>query len=396
MRAMSRTTPTVRHEIDTQSGLESLLRSAATCDRYAIDTEFHRERTYYPDLALIQMCFTDASGTTHLALIDPKPIDLAPFAALFATDTTALVHAPAQDFEIFEYAVGALPTVFFDTQIAAGFAGFSNPSLARLVQHLVGVSLSKGDRMTDWNRRPLTPAQQRYALADVEHLALITDTIFKQILARGRLGWAEACFAELIAARRPPVAPTEAWRSISEIRSLHGEHKGAAIDLAAWRENLARKRNIPVRKVMSDIVLVCVAGRLPSADADLDDVRGFQRHRGVDVQGILAAVATGRTRQLPPTPPRLPSADPRAVALATAWVADHSHRLEIDRTLLATREDIELRLAGLPSRLDVPWRAELIGNTLDKIASGDTALALDPDGGYRLIEIAPSRPASQV
>lgn len=372
-------------EIDTQSVFESYLASAAKADRYAIDTEFHRERTYYPDLALLQMRFV-LDSKPHAALIDPKAVDVSALQPLFTSDSVALVHAPLQDFEVFEHDVGILPSRFFDTQIAAGFLGFSTPSLASLVQHFMNVHLSKGDRLSDWTRRPLSPSQKRYAYSDVEHLETLVDSISAELDRLGRLPWASSAFEELVTSRRPPLDPDDAWRSITEGRNLQEEQKGVLMELAAWRERRARELNIPPRRVYSDIVLVCLAQRMPQTPEEFDEVRGFTRTRNTNLAPLQEAIRKGRNRRVPPPLPRQKQADPRAVALVSAFVGDLAHRQKIDKVLLATREDLELLLAGIPSRLDSSWRAEILQDIPARIASGSLGLAIDPDGGFRLVQ----------
>lgn len=386
MKVMSHPSPGVE-EIVSQEAFESFIAAASLAPRYAIDTEFHRERTYYPDLALIQMQFRLPSGALRAALIDPKAVDVSPLAGLFTSDSVALLHAPLQDFDVFEHEIGCLPSRFFDTQVAAGFLGLSTPSLSSLVQQYLGISLSKGDRLSDWTRRPLSSAQKRYAYADVEHLESLSDILSAELSSLGRLEWAQAAFSELVSNRRPPLDPDDAWRSITEGRSLQGEQRGALIELAAWRERRARELNVPPRRVYGDIVLVCIAQRLPVKDSDFDEVRGFTRGRNTNVSPLLDAVARGRFRTVPPPPPRLQSADPRAVALVSAYVGDLAQRSRLDKTLLATREDVEALLAGHPSRLTSSWRAEILADVPARLASGSLGLAIDPTGGFRLVEL---------
>ena len=135
-------------------------------------------------------------------------VDLAPLADLLQSDALALLHAADQDLEVFRRSCGATPTRMFDTQIVANFAGFSTPSLATLAERLVGVKLPKGDRMTDWTRRPLTEGQRTYAASDVEHLAPIRERLIADLEKSGRLAWAEAeCEASLARAATPRASP---------------------------------------------------------------------------------------------------------------------------------------------------------------------------------------------
>ncbi len=152
--------------VDQQDDFEAVIDALLLEERYAIDTEFHRERTYFPTLALVQLGW----GDDELVLVDPKAVDITALARLFDSDVEAVFHAAQQDLDVLTHAVGVVPKEFFDTQIAGGFVGYGTPSLVSLLSGEVGVSPPKGDRLTDWLRRPLTDAQRDYAAADVAYL----------------------------------------------------------------------------------------------------------------------------------------------------------------------------------------------------------------------------------
>ncbi|NCW48696.1 MAG: ribonuclease D [Actinobacteria bacterium] len=165
-RRVGRLVTTIAHEwVDDQSAFERILTEVSGVDRYAIDTEFHRERTYFPALALVQIAWGD-----RIVLVDPLAVDVTAMADLFHSEVEAVFHAAQQDLDVLTYAVGAVPDHFFDTQLAGGFLGYGTPSLVSLLSAELGVSPAKGDRLTDWLRRPLTEAQRSYAASDVAHL----------------------------------------------------------------------------------------------------------------------------------------------------------------------------------------------------------------------------------
>ena len=141
--------------IERQGDFDDLVETLMAEPRYALDTEFHRERTYYPKLALVQVAWRSPEGQ-QLALIDPLAVDVAPFGKLFASDALCVIHAAQQDLDVLTHAVGSVPAKMFDTQLAAGFVGYGTPSLVALLQGEIGISPPKGDRLTDWLRRPLT------------------------------------------------------------------------------------------------------------------------------------------------------------------------------------------------------------------------------------------------
>jgi ribonuclease D len=373
--------------IDSAGELATLLDALASEPEIALDTEFHRERTYHPQLALLQLGW----GENNIALVDTLAVDLTPLGALMTGPATIVMHAAAQDLEVLIRACGALPSHLFDTQIAAGFAGYSNPSLVTLVEGVLSVRLPKGDRLADWLRRPLSEDQRDYAAADVAYLLPLRRWLLDRLRRDGRESWAEDECAELL--RRASVArdPEEAWWKIKEARQLRGRAMGVAQSVAAWRERRASETDQPVRFVLPDLALVGIAQR-PPADVDaLRRVRGLDdRHlRGAVPNELLAAVAEGVA--LPKHRLRLPAAgdvdrDLRpAVALVSAWVGQLGRQLHIDSTLLATRADIEALLRGDErARLAHGWRAEVLGQDIRRLVEGRAAIAFDGRGGLVL------------
>lgn len=354
-------------------------------DAFAVDTEFHRERTYFPQLALIQLAWAD-----EIALVDPLAVDLAPFAEALEGPATVVMHAASQDLEVLDLACGALPRDLFDTQLAAGFVGHSLPSLAALVERFEGVHLPKGDRLTDWLRRPLGADQCRYAAADVEYLLHLREVLTGMLEERGRLAWALGECEALRARGRVVRDPDNAWLRIKEARQLRGEVAAAARSVAAWRERRAAELDQPVRFVLSDLAVVGVAQRRPKTLDELRKVRGVdERHaRGKIGEGILAAVAAATGQSVPRSSGPSYELDKKlrpAASLVAAWVSQLARDLEIETSLVATRADIESLLAGDPaSRLAEGWRAELVGDRIRQLVSGEAALAFDPSGNLVL------------
>lgn len=353
---------------------------------YAIDTEFHRERSYFPRVALIQI-----NNGGEVALIDPLVVDPEPLARLLESDSTAVLHAASQDLEVFQHWAGTLPTKMFDTQLAAGFTGLSTPSLAALHDRVLHISLPKTSRLTDWLARPLTEDQLDYAASDVEHLLELRSRISEDLEGRGRLAWAEDEFEELRTAHRGRRDPEDAWRRIKAVRQLKGPALGAARTLAEWRENRAADLDQPVRFILSDLALIGIAQRRPKNAEQLRSVRGVDDRlaRGETGDTLLELVAAGA--ELPPpartgAPKREPRPDQRpAVALVAAWVAQLSRELDIDPALLGTRADIEALVRGdEDARLSLGWRADLAGEPIRRLMSGEAALAFDGDGGLVL------------
>jgi ribonuclease D len=370
--------------------LAELVDELRSVEAFAVDTEFHREKTYYPQLALLQVAWAD-----QRVLVDPLAVDLGPFRDALTGPAVVVMHAATQDLEVLDLACGVLPAALFDTQLAAGFVSHSLPSLAALVERHLGVHLPKGDRMTDWLRRPLGTDQCTYAVADVDHLLELRRILTADLDARGRLSWYES-ECELARQRGRVVRdPDEAWRRIKESRTLRGEQAGVARALAAWRERRAMELDQPVRFVLSDMAILGIAQRRPRTAADLARVRGVDERqaKGRVGEAILAAVATGLATPVPRqagTRPELERHLRPAVALVSAWVSQLSREMEIETSLLATRSDIEALLAGDPdARLNTGWRAELVGERIRRLVDGRAALAFDGRGNLVLEDRIP-------
>ncbi|MDG1411484.1 MAG: HRDC domain-containing protein [Acidimicrobiales bacterium] len=373
--------------IDTDAGLREALDQLEGEPRYALDTEFHRERTYWPKAALLQLAWPG-----HLILVDPLEIDLTPLAELMNSESVGVLHAASQDLEVLELACGASPRHLFDTQIAAGFLGMSTPSLAALHERELGVQLPKGNRLTDWLERPLRPAQLDYAAADVERLLEIHDLLSAQLNERGRMPWAEEEFNILLARDRGPRDPLEAWRKIKEARHLKGTALTIARTIAAWRERRAAEIDQPVRFVLSDIAIVAISQSAPNDAESLGKVRGVDRGmaKGVLGEEILRAVHEGSVDDWRPPRSNRPKENGKdirpAVALVAAWVNQLARDEALDPALLATRADVEALVRGdEDARLASGWRGEMAGEPITRLVAGDVALAFE-DGNVVLEE----------
>ena len=365
-----------------QSTFAEVVEQASGAPTYCLDTEFHRERTYYARLALLQLGWDD-----EVVLIDPLSVDVAPLHRLLAGEGTCLMHAASQDLEILERACGTLPTTLVDTQVAAGFVGLGSPGLGVLIQRRLGLQLPKADRLTDWLRRPLSDTAASYAAADVAYLDELWLSLSTDLEARGRLRWALDECDELRRRHSEPAPPELAWWRIKEARRLRGKARGVAQCVAAWRENRARQLDRPVRHILPDLAVVAIAERPPRSRSDLDKVRSLDpRHlRGGAAEGLLEAVEQGASLpdELVHEPPRdgVDSTFRPAVTLASAWVSQLSRDADLDAALVATRADIELLVRGdASSRLASGWRERVAGGPVRRLLAGEAALAFDGDG----------------
>ena len=377
--------------IDDDRDLARLVDALRSEPVYGLDTEFVAERSYWPQLCLVQLSWADG-----VALIDPLACDVRALGDLLRTPATMVTHAGIGDLPILERACGARPTELFDTQVAAGFVGLGTPSLVALVSVLLDIRLSKQQQLTEWSRRPLSAAAQRYAAADVAHLLSLTAALRARLAEAGREAWAAAeCEVVRTLPTRDP-DPDTAWWRIKGSRNLRGEHAQVAQSVAAWRELRAREVDRPVRFVLSDLVLAGIAARPPRNAQELRDLRGAESLPKHVIGSVLEAVAAGRAMsrdqlRLPPKHHDDAALD-AAVALLAAWVAQVAEVEKIDPRLLGTREDVRAMVNGRPSRLGEGWRAEMVGARIRDLVSGQAVLRL-VDGGRRVrLESPPGSP----
>ncbi len=245
-------------------GVEELARLARTAGRFGIDTEFVSEGRYKALLCLVQVVVEDGDEQ-RIGLLDPiAGFDHGPLAELLADpEIEVVLHAGSQDVAILRRAWGVGPTNVFDTQIAAGFAGFSaQAGYGNLLQGALGVRLAKSASFTRWDHRPLTPEQLSYARGDVDDLLALTDELKRRLTETGRLEWArEECRRlEDITDER---VPEEAWRRLPRVNQLKPKQRAVARELAAWRERTAASEDRPLAAVLPDVALVEIAKRQP-------------------------------------------------------------------------------------------------------------------------------------
>ncbi|MBK1673694.1 ribonuclease D [Ectothiorhodospira shaposhnikovii] len=365
--------------IDTPEALEALCRELEACSWLALDTEFIREKTYYPQLCLIQVATPDL-----VACIDPLALeDLAPLDRLLRRpDLLKVLHAAGQDLEIFYHRDGTVPAPIFDTQVAASLLGHGDQiGYGKLIQAVLQVELEKGHSRTDWARRPLDPEQLAYAADDVRYLAQAYPLIHDGLERSGRLPWLEEDFARLADPASYEPAPDTMWRRLKGINTLRGIQLAIARELARWREQEAMRADRPRRWLLQDEVILDLARRKPSTPANLERIRGLQeqtlRRHG---QTLLDLVRTGLScpqEAWPVLPPRI-QLSPAQEALADVAMGLLRHQAQqndISPAAIATRKDVESLVAG---NADCPllkgWRARLAGKTLQQWLQGERAM----------------------
>ena len=334
----------------------------------ALDTEFIREQTYYPQLCLIQIAVPG-----QVACIDPLALpSLDPLLdRLYDPALTKVLHAAHQDLELFFHLRGAVPTPIFDTQLAALVLGCgSQIGYASLVQQLLGVDLAKAHTRADWRRRPLPAEWLAYAADDVRHLR---DVYPKQIALLRERGWLESLdedFRALADPNRYRVQPENAWQRVREHRRLRGAQRAVLQALAAWREEQASERDLPRRWILDDAALLELVRRMPESSDQLQRVRGLPAAiRQQQGDALLARIATARAappERWPTSPhrPQLALTRPERTDELLGLIAARAGECGIEPRDIADRRDVESLLAGEDCPLRHGWRAAVVGREL--------------------------------
>lgn len=373
---VSRTPPEL---VATQDELASLLKHLREQGRFAFDSEFIGETSYHPQLCLVQI-----ATSSRIAIVDPMlPIDLLPFWQLVCDpDIEKIVHAGEQDLEPAWRHVGQRPANVFDTQVAAGFAAMAYPvSLAKLIQEVLGVTLTKGLTFTQWDARPLTPRQLRYAADDVRYLPAVHDSLLSTLRDCGRLAWALDECESRCDPERWTVHVEDDSRRIRGAGTLDGRQMSVLQALFGWREALAREQNLPPRAVMKDEVLIDMARRPPKTLEKLRDVRGLPRPVVNSFADTLLTLMQQAWNEPVPVVPRAPEFSPRERFAADALFAllqATCGSAGIDPALVCTRQELTdllgARRQGQPID-DYPvmrgWRRQVVGESLLKALSGE-------------------------
>ncbi len=361
---------------------------AAACEagQIGFDTEFVRERTYRAQLCLVQV----AAGE-EIFLIDPLTgVDLSPLARLISDpEVEIVVHAGRQDLEILFDRLGAIPTRVYDVQIAAGFTGYgASLPYGRLVHAVTGVHLEKGESYSDWCRRPLSQAQLQYAADDVKYLEAVARRLKQRAEELGRSDWVAEEMAELCSKHSYDLDLDEVYRKVAGRGNLSGGQLAVLREVARWREETARRRDIPRGWVLKDPTMIEIARRAPSKPADLAAIRGISA-KEVERSGAAIIDAVQRGRRAQPiaalaAPPREAQIRARMlVGVADAVVRARCEREKIAYELVATRAELEGLLACVfsgarPSsdgfRLLRGWRRRIAGEAVVDLALGRIAV----------------------
>ncbi|WP_282096530.1 ribonuclease D [Epibacterium ulvae] len=371
--------------LTTTQELTSFCEEAATHPFVTVDTEFLRERTYYSKLCLIQLAF-DGDGETDAVLVDPlaEGLSLEPLYDLFRDESVVKVfHAARQDLEIFWVDAQVFPKPLFDTQVAAMVCGFGEQvGYETLVRKIAKQSLDKSSRFTDWSRRPLSKAQQTYAIADVTHLRRIYEFLQAELSKSGRAHWLGEELQVLTDPATYDIRPEDAWKRV-KTRTNSGKFLAVVRELASFREHYAQTNNVPRNRVFKDDALVELASTKPKTAGDLGGSRLLLREarKGAIAEGILEAVAKGvkcPADQMP-QPDRSKEklqVNPALADLLRVLLKAKTENAGVAAKLIAPSADLDAMAAGLR---DVPalsgWRKEVFGDDALRLCDGKIALA---------------------
>ena len=368
--------------VDTPPALESLCARLRGQPWIAVDTEFMRERTYYPELCLVQVATDEV-----VACVDPLGLpSLQPLLeVLLEPKTVKVLHAARQDLEIFYNLTGAVPAPVFDTQVVARFLGHPDQAgYGAVVQSILGITLDKSHARTDWMRRPLPPAALEYAADDVRHLRNLYKKLESELASRGRTGWAEPELKALTDEKLYKPDPENAWQRVRGILRMKPRAAALAKPLAAWRERTAIAENRPRQWILKDEVLMDLAKQQPSDVASLAAVRGvgdsLAKRHGAELLKILKQGGDASAeRERAPAP--LSTRQDALVDALTAIVRLKAAGGQVSAASLANRNELE-RLVRGERDLDIlkDWRLGLAGQALLDFIAGKQSLAAGEGG----------------
>ncbi len=378
--------------IATTEGLKELCAALAGDDYVAVDTEFMREKTFWPELCLIQI-----AGAKREAVIDPlaEGINLQPFFDLMADRNVVKVfHAARQDLEIIWLKAKLIPVPIFDTQVAAMVCGYGDQvGYEALARRIAKVAIDKSSRFTDWSRRPLSPKQLAYALSDVTHLRVIYEKLRGLLDKSGREPWLDEELAVLTSPATYEAHPEEAWKRV-KFRPRNAKQLAVLMAVAAWREREAQARNVPRSRILKDDAIAEIATQVPADLNALKSLRSLRKGYAGSRMGtaILKAVASGLETDLADIP-ALEGDEPMLTERASVI----SDVLKLALKVVCEQEGIAPRIVAATSDLEAiardddadvqvlnGWRRKVFGEVALKIKAGEMAIVLE-NGKPRLL-----------
>ncbi len=369
--------------IDSQADLEAFVERARTSSILCVDTEFLREKTYYPKLCLMQLATDD-----ERVIVDPFEVDdISALREVFENESIVKVfHSGHQDIEIILYDIGCIPSPIFDTQVAAALLGQTQQiGYGALVHAMCGVKLKKTDSFTDWSVRPLTESQLHYAEEDVVYLPEIYKAQCEALEKKGRLGWLDDEFKELQKPETYMPDEQERFRRLKHVTQLSRRQMAAAREMASWREIEARKRNVPRKWILTDEQIVESCKREPRTIDDLFMVRGMRERLTTKDARVLIELVVAALDSAPDTWPELPMSGKSEqnvdvqVDMLMAIVRIRARENGVAIPTLASHSDLVDIARGHYKNAEVlkGWRREIVGAELVDFLEGRLALCIE-------------------
>lgn len=378
--------------VNTPEQLDALCEVIEKAPWLALDTEFLREKTYYPLFCLLQIATPD-----WVACVDPIALPNLDklLTAIYNPNIIKVFHSSRQDLEIFYQLKGKLPEPIFDTQVAAPLLGFQdNPGYAMLVSSFLNINLNKAHTRADWSKRPLTPAQIEYAADDVIYLCQIYQIMIKKLAELGRSEWLKHDFAELANPAIYQVEPENAWLKIKGKNKLTGKQLSIVQAVTQWREQSAQTENRPKSWLLRDELIFDLAKLQPETVAELATIRGINE-RVVNKYGKELCRLINEAKNRPPMPysdknrPAKKTQQQEAILdVLTALVRVRAEENSLNPSILASRKDLEILLFNDNDNDNTDseecplmhgWRFAMAGKELEGLLKGDLALGIEND-----------------
>ena len=368
------------HYIDNNQSLREFCDSIGDCQYCALDTEFVREKTYYPLLALIQL-----ATETDQACIDPLKVDdFSPLVEIFENrNMLKILHSPSQDLEIFYQQFNALPTPLFDTQLAAAVLGYANQiGYADLVNRLCGVQLEKKFTRADWSKRPLSEGALDYAMDDVRYLIQMYQSLHDQLEKTQRLSWVETDFKLMAEKSHYQLDKANLWKKLRGVQKLKGAALNNADQLCRWREQLAIDKNRPKRWMMKDEDLIDIARFAPATHKDLSHIgqlsADYIKKNGDAILQVIREAKNIDPADYP-KPRDFNKLNTQQQAIADCLMAMSRVIADDNNISLASvtsKKEIDQLVAGkTDTRLHSGWRHAMLGKKLLQFLHGESTLS---------------------
>jgi len=367
--------------IETTEKLEAFMGKLSAAKWLALDTEFLREKTYYAKLCLIQI---EADG--HRACVDPLSIDdLSSLTdVLNDPEITIVLHAAHQDMEILLQLSGKTPTPVFDTQVAAAVLGLGDTmAYARLVEQMLGVAIDKSQVRTDWSRRPLKEAQLKYAIDDVRYLAQIYPMMLEKLESQNRLEWLDKDFAKASDPETYAINANQRWKKIRGNQVLKRPQLAILRELAAWRENLAEKKDLPRKWIIGDDILIDLARQNPKNSQEIGQIRGINADRTKKYHQtwleLLKKGAESPESEWPELPrSKKPTPTQNGVIdLLMLVIQIEAKKQGITPAVIAGRKQVANMIQSGNTKLSDDWRGEIVNDTFARVIAGELVLGLE-------------------